>query len=68
MVLLEFGFLLSPLFSIVLLSSFLIIYSVNTDKERNNMFVCLCFTSLQLRGHLETIPPFTVPCERREAR
>ena len=32
------------------------------------MFVCLCFTSLQQRGHLETAPPFTVPCEGREAR
>ena len=32
------------------------------------MFVCLCFTSLQERGHLETAPPFTVPCERREVR
>ena len=31
-------------------------------------FVCLCFTSLQQRGHLETAPPFTVPCEGREAR
>ena len=31
------------------------------------MFVCLCFTSLQQRGHLETVPPFTVPCGR-EAR
>ena len=25
------------------------------------MFVCLCFTSLQQRAHLETAPPFTVP-------
>ena len=31
-------------------------------------FVCLCFTSLQQRGHLETAPPYTVPCEGREAR
>ena len=31
-------------------------------------FVCLCFTSLQQRGHLETEPPFTVPCEGYEAR
>ena len=23
----------------------------------------MCFTSLQQRGHLETAPPFTVPCE-----
>ena len=33
-----------------------------------SFFVCLCFTSLQQRGHLETAPPFTVPCEGREAR
>ena len=32
------------------------------------LFVCLCFTSLQQRGHLESAPPFTVPCEGREAR
>ena len=32
------------------------------------LFVCLCFTSLQQRGHLDTVPPFTVPCEGREAR
>ena len=30
--------------------------------------VCVCFTSLQQRGHLEMVPPFTVPCEGREAR
>ena len=28
----------------------------------------LCFTSHRQRGHLKTAPPFTVPCERREAR
>ena len=28
----------------------------------------LCFTSHRQRGHLETAPPFTDPCERREAR
>ena len=28
----------------------------------------LCFTSHQQRGHLETAPPFTVPCEGHEAR
>ena len=32
------------------------------------LFVCLCFTSLQQQGHLETAPPFTVHCEGREAR
>ena len=26
----------------------------------------LCFTSYRQRGHLETAPPFTVPCEGRE--
>ena len=30
--------------------------------------VCVCFTSLQQRCHLDTAPPFTVPCEGREAR
>ena len=24
------------------------------------LFVCLCFTSHRQRGHLETVPPFTV--------
>ena len=28
---------------------------------------CLCFASHGQRGHLETGPPFTVPCEGREA-
>ena len=27
------------------------------------VFFCVCFTSLQQRGHLETAPPFTVPWE-----
>ena len=26
----------------------------------------LCFTSHRQRGHLETAPPFTVPCEGRD--
>ena len=30
------------------------------------IIVCLCFTSLQQRCHLETAPLFTVPCEGRE--
>ena len=34
----------------------------------NCFFVCLCFTSLQQRGHLETTPPFTVPFVGRETR
>ena len=28
----------------------------------------LCLTSHQQRGHLETAPPFTVPCKGHEAR
>ena len=28
----------------------------------------LCLTSHRLRGHLESAPPFTVPCEGREAQ
>ena len=28
----------------------------------------LCLMSHRQRGHLETAPPFTVPCEGREAR
>ena len=28
----------------------------------------LCLTSHRQRGHLETAPPFTVPCKGREAR
>ena len=31
-------------------------------------FGWLCFTSHRHRGHLDTAPPFTVPCEGREAR
>ena len=27
-----------------------------------------CLTSHRQRGHLETVPPFTVPCKGREAR
>ena len=30
--------------------------------------VCWCLTSHRQRGHSETAPPFTVPCEGREAR
>ena len=32
------------------------------------MFVCLCLTSHRQRGHSETAPLFTVPCEGHEAR
>ena len=28
----------------------------------------LCLTSHRQQDHLETAPPFTVPCEGREAR
>ena len=33
-----------------------------------DVLLCLCFTSHQQRGYLETAPPFTIPCEGREAR
>ena len=49
----------------------IIFYQVfRREKKRKlqHLFVCLCFTSLQQRSHLETAPPFTVPCEGREAR
>ena len=39
-----------------------------TIERHQNRFVCSCFTSLQQRGHLETAPPFTVPCKGHEAR
>ena len=32
------------------------------------LVVWLCLTSHRQRGHSETAPPFTVPCEGREAR
>ena len=38
------------------------------SPRKLGQFVCLCFTSLQQRGHIETAPPFTVPFEGREAR
>ena len=50
-----------------------IIYSL-VDYRYNNSRCCsdlvgwLCLTSHRQRGHLETAPPFTVPCEGREAR
>ena len=41
-------------------------------KKKTNtklqMIGWLCLTSHRQRGHLETAPPFTVPCEGREAR
>ena len=43
---------------------------LNTSCSIENIYVCcwLCFTSHRQRGHLETAPPFTVPCKGREAR
>ena len=40
-------------------------YCLQTD---NTLVGWLCLTSHRQRGHLETAPPFTVPCEGREAR
>ena len=33
-----------------------------------SFMIYVCLTSLQQRGHSEKAPPFTVPCEGREAR
>ena len=32
------------------------------------LLLLLCLTSHRQQGHKETAPPFTVPCEGREAR
>ena len=39
-----------------------------TSYENVKLVGWLCLTSHRQRGHLETAPPFTVPCEGREAR
>ena len=48
------------------LSLFIYFQSIKNDYEVG----WLCFTSHRQRGNLETapVPPFTVPCEGREAR
>ena len=40
------------------------------EESVNNVWLVgwLCLMSHRQRGHLETAPPFTVPCEGREAR
>ena len=46
-----------------------VIYKNNSDKINVCLFVCLFVFYVPLqRGHLETAPPFTVPCEGRAAR
>ena len=42
--------------------------SLHCIIQSDGLFICMCLTSLQQRGHLEMAPPFTVPCEGREAR
>ena len=49
------------------------IYIMNQAKPSLQFLVFykkgwLCFTSNRQLGHLKTAPPFTVPCEGREAR
>ena len=39
-----------------------------TQRKTKDLVGRLCLTSHRQRGHLETAPPFTVPCEGREAR
>ena len=43
-----------------------IFYKIHASGVRYRL--CLCFTSLQQRGNFDRAPPFTVPCEKREAR
>ena len=43
-------------------------FSVFKHLQQVFFLVWLCLTSHRQRGHLETAPPFTVPCEGREAR
>ena len=43
------------------------------DIKESNLYKILlvgwlCLTSHRQRGHLETVPPFSVPCEGLEAR
>ena len=38
------------------------------SNTKTRLVGCLCLTSHRQRGHLETAPQFTVPCEGREAR
>ena len=41
----------------------------DAENHSNDWLVgWLCFTSHRQRGHLETAPPFTVPCEGHEAQ
>ena len=45
------------------------VYPIKEKSINPNKYVgWLCLTSHRQRGHLETAPPFTVPCEGREAR
>ena len=39
-----------------------------SSQPPNEVIGWLYLTSHRQRGHLETAPPFTVPCEGREAR
>ena len=47
---------------------FLYLFLQKNKQSCDTKIVCLCLTSHRQRGHLETAPPFTVPCEGREAR
>ena len=44
------------------------VYEYSPGKFLTWLVGWLCLTSHRQRGHLETAPPFTVPCEGREAR
>ena len=38
------------------------------EQGNDELVGWLCLTSHREQGHLETAPPFAVPCEGREAR
>ena len=54
----------------VIVENFVFLYKYQFISVYSTFFslVWLCFTSHRQRGDLEMAPPFTVPCEEREAR
>ena len=48
-------------------NNILVFHVISTDEAIHSVFVVLAFTSHQQRGHSQTAPPFTVPCEGHEA-
>ena len=44
------------------------VFSLRFDPRDFELVGRLCLTSHRQRGHLETAPPFTFPCEGHEAQ